>query len=1749
MATSNDIRIKITIDGDAKSVTLVRNEVNKLGNSLNNVDTYANALKSTLGKMAAIGFAVTGINNAISKSIASIDTLANATGRLKLVTSSMNELKDVTEKLFKISNDSRVSFAGSVDIYSRFARSLKATGIEQQKMLDVTQAVNKSLIISGASAQSANAALVQLAQGLAANELRGQELLSVMEQTPRLAEAIAKGMGISIGELRKVAEQGSLSAKAVFDALLSQKDVIEKEFTQMPKTIEQSMTILANNMQNMLGKFNEATGFTAGIANATTSLANSFEKIYPYIGTISSGIMSLAYAFGAYKISVIAAEIKTSLFQKTMMGGYANRYIASLMSAKSATDIFKISVIATTGAMNFLNTAMKRFLPALVIGSLIELALHFDTVKKKLEDLSSEWNKFLKSPIEVNKVALKEKQKLFEKAQQDLKKEEEKLADMKRLWGNNPDLAEAIERQERAVRKLQGLYNELRVSIDEENRLIDASNRQRALNTKKSVQDEINDLEKLSKEAKKAIDIYGEGIFDEGDRKIREIEKTIEFLSLSLSKTTNDGMVKLITNAIIGKEQEIVKIKEQYSKQISDEQKRAAEEAKKYIKEKFDAQISYSKAVKDKELEHKLELAKLEHDLNDQVAQGLISLSEKREILHQKELDRIAERKSEEKRLAAEFDKEYEDRAVAREKLFELTDNMDELYKVVKDRHIKELQELVQISGAVNIDINALAEKETKKHLQRFTKNTKHSFQDIKGSWADTVSTMQKTVEEGFFDFFMQKTKSLKGALKDIGQGVFRDFISPYARSLSQGLAGGFGALLGGGSNLASIASFYGLTKNSEGGFSGQVNGTDVVISGTGEILSGNSAFGGAGNILNAVSNLKSIYSMMSNGYTGMVGGLTSPFAKGGLYLTNLGYGGLGGFTSGFGSGISTVLGNGATYQGMMGAYAGGLQGGGLGAGYTAGAAAGGALTGGAIGYGIGTLGDKMFGAQTYAPYTGAAAGAALGGYAAVAGSLSAIPVYGWIAAAIVLAIGGMIGKWKTTDVGIGIGEGIGGKIGDKISLEKLYRYEDKEKKTWFSKKNKTIESGLDDETIKAINGAVSNIHHLLKGISATDHLYLREGKFSGNDFFNQNLAGAAISAFTGQLGKDSTHKSFAALADKEKKEIYEVILSTLGTVKQAVTEIDFIGIKNPIISAAKVVENSIDTFKISTDNAFGEFSNILSISTDKFKEKYLNALRNDFTKENVDKWNAAKQAYEAARKAQEDYTKAVISFTQQIAGIQGGFYGANKIDTTFLGLQSIYRRFNTLLGGLNYDISDNQRKDVAKFGSATDIHSWSKYLLSLSSDQMQVFLSEGNTELRQELVKVLTEHKQAIDANGGKEGYIKSLADLEALNKQIAALKLAEQAEKTLQLQREQLNILHLQRGAIEKLGNIATRVRDSVIDNSTSGINYKNALSAAKEAYKNKDYNSKAFENLGNAATHQQRYFENTSKTYEEYKLNMLKMAAEIEGIADRTTLDDINKSIKKTEEQIGVVGKHSESQLAALEMQRQQLIQNSQSQISALDALLGSNSPMIRYLRDVLDKLINKDMPKDAPKTQIPNYSSGVDTTNNKFRTANGALLLTKLDEQINQTYLSTLRRSVDPSGLEFWRNKINSGQLPLSQLAAELIKSATAITQSSNPEDWIEWYKAKGFKPFADGGIVTRPTRALIGEAGYDEAVIPLKDGRGVKVYMDGEFKNLTNSNARLESIITEMAKGIKELVMHIRNIMSHDGTSINTKVKS
>lgn len=269
-------KIKIAIDtGDLQRA---KNELDKVEKSAKSVDKtvggLTNSLVSFRGAVAAVATSAV-----ISNYIKMADTFTNIESKLKLATKSTNEFSTAQRELFLIAQESRVGFESTVDLYSKLSTSTENLKLKQSDLLRVTETINKSGLIGGGSKESVNAALIQLGQGFASGTLRGEELNSVLEQTPRLAKAIAEGMGVTVGELRKLGEQGSITAEKVVNSLLKQSETIDKEFNKMTATVSQSMTVLENSTINAIGTIDKLTNASGIVAKAMMGWSWAIDEV------------------------------------------------------------------------------------------------------------------------------------------------------------------------------------------------------------------------------------------------------------------------------------------------------------------------------------------------------------------------------------------------------------------------------------------------------------------------------------------------------------------------------------------------------------------------------------------------------------------------------------------------------------------------------------------------------------------------------------------------------------------------------------------------------------------------------------------------------------------------------------------------------------------------------------------------------------------------------------------------------------------------------------------------------------------------------------------------------------------------------------------------------------------------------------------------------------------------------------------------------------------------------------------------------------------------------------------------------------------------------------------------------------------------------------------------------------------------------------------------------------------------------
>lgn len=282
-------RVLDDVSGSAKKTEGATSKLNReFDNQTRGAAALGSGLKALQGALAAIGF-----SQLVRQLVSVTDTYAGITGRLKLVTSGSADLAQVQEKLLGIAQRTGTEYESVALLYTKVARSASSLGLSQANLLKFTEATNQALQVSGASTAEAAGGVQQLSQALASGLLRGDEFNSVMESTPRVAQAIADGLNVPIGALRQMAAQGQLTAQLVTQALLSQSAVLQAEFDQLPATVGRATTRLQNELKKVLSS-TDMTPLVASIDKLREVLSDP--PIVSGIATLAAGLVNASRA-------------------------------------------------------------------------------------------------------------------------------------------------------------------------------------------------------------------------------------------------------------------------------------------------------------------------------------------------------------------------------------------------------------------------------------------------------------------------------------------------------------------------------------------------------------------------------------------------------------------------------------------------------------------------------------------------------------------------------------------------------------------------------------------------------------------------------------------------------------------------------------------------------------------------------------------------------------------------------------------------------------------------------------------------------------------------------------------------------------------------------------------------------------------------------------------------------------------------------------------------------------------------------------------------------------------------------------------------------------------------------------------------------------------------------------------------------------------------------------------------------------
>lgn len=230
-------------------------------------------------------------------------------GRIRLVTESQEELIATQERLFAISQRTRSEFSQTANLFASVAR---VSTESNDRILQLAETIQMAGVVSGGDQASLAAGIMQLTQALGSGVLRGEEFNSVMENTPRIAQALAAALGRTTGELRAMAAEGQLTSDVVFEALLSQSEAIRKEFEQMPLTVGQAMQVLGNEFGRYISQVDQSLGATERLAQGIVLLSQNLDSVMRVAGGV-------AVVIGARLVVALASAARSASLLSTAL--------------------------------------------------------------------------------------------------------------------------------------------------------------------------------------------------------------------------------------------------------------------------------------------------------------------------------------------------------------------------------------------------------------------------------------------------------------------------------------------------------------------------------------------------------------------------------------------------------------------------------------------------------------------------------------------------------------------------------------------------------------------------------------------------------------------------------------------------------------------------------------------------------------------------------------------------------------------------------------------------------------------------------------------------------------------------------------------------------------------------------------------------------------------------------------------------------------------------------------------------------------------------------------------------------------------------------------------------------------------------------------------------------------------------------------------------------------------------------------
>lgn len=310
------------------------NIVGNYKNALTEISTLSNQASTSMSFLGSM-MGTIGVGLTFGGLIKMSDEVSMLNQRMKLATMGGEKFASVQGKLRDVADETRGNYESLANTFAKLGTQTRGVFANNDEIIQFTGNLQKLFTVSGLDETGIQSTMYNLTQSLSSGALMGQDYRILKQNAPQMIQIIQDYYKVSRKELDDMVSKGKVSAQDIKNAMLDvsqggMKEIAE-QFSQMPVTFGQTMTMLGNKLKQELEPLLLSLGKVAKVLADNMGLVIDALKV----GAIAVGVFNA-------KLIFLKAITAGGLFSNLI--GMLTALPAMFMGSSAAASAFAFSL-------------------------------------------------------------------------------------------------------------------------------------------------------------------------------------------------------------------------------------------------------------------------------------------------------------------------------------------------------------------------------------------------------------------------------------------------------------------------------------------------------------------------------------------------------------------------------------------------------------------------------------------------------------------------------------------------------------------------------------------------------------------------------------------------------------------------------------------------------------------------------------------------------------------------------------------------------------------------------------------------------------------------------------------------------------------------------------------------------------------------------------------------------------------------------------------------------------------------------------------------------------------------------------------------------------------------------------------------------------------------------------------------------------------------------------------------------------